>query len=1160
MGRMLDKIQSSVLDEETTQQTIEPPKEDLIEPVIKKRKAGKMLQSIQNDVANERAPEVQKRIESNSAVQEAAMRFVRDRLGMTEIDDPKEAMEEYMEHFRSFRVNELTAGGDYRYVSAAAADATGKTELREETKKRAAQRLSDYRLLYQSFNEMPDFNDGWVEATKDYAAGILTAPSTYVGLVLPGYGKAGGVIATKAAQQGVMSVLKNAFTKPITKLAHKAAANPIKTAMVAEGVAGTLQNVAEQNTEIEIDLRKDFKASETALAFGFGATAGALPAVGGVLAKGSAAKTIERGTDDIVEKAQAAVAKADKEALEKAESTLDKNKVLSKKISEALRPLDPELVKKGQENIKDISGELLPDFTVSLTVDRSKRILAFGTEILSKTKEGLQDGERITEGVARILRQLDDKKTGSGHQFFERTLKKYNLTYDDYANVFMADVSDAARTLQKAGQHARVFKRLKSVAADNIFLLDDVTKKSVDKVVDDIEKGNVRGALKSRKALTGTDAGAGAFIRALDTARLASMTSQTATTLRNTVSGYSRVGIDTAVKAVDRGIAKFVGKGVSTPNEDIFATAYGLINKKEARAITEIFDMGFHTKASGLFRELQDIDPTGAGGSRMINGLKSYGKELNALNTISDNMFKRAAFVGSLKRQLNEKYTKVLNANKLGDKTADDYNLVNIIKEGKFNSVFGSKEGSAMLDAAVEDALYTTYQKSPSSPFARSVIQGIHNAPFLTTSIVPFPRFIANAMRFTYEYSPLYILSDIFGAGAISKTARGFDRYGKEITNYEEIAKSLVGTGMLAGATAFRLSENAGSNWWEYKFDDGSTFDMRPFFPAAPFLFVGDLIAKGAFKKEPIFGDRSLAVDAIQALSGTQFRAGFGIYALDKMLEDGIDLFSDGESAETKADKLYKAGGSFAANIVSTFTIPLTLGQDTYNTFMAPDEAVIVKQTDSSSIFELTVHKAMARLPGNYALEKMLAESIGSKPSEIYQVPTREEPLRRVTPISRQTFGILRQERKNFLEKEMARLKISRRSLSGKTGVPEADQLINKLIGEYSSDYLVPVLQNSKKYKNYTDEEKALYLKARIQDYKNDIMDIVKFNSRNAGKQRYGFDPLELRTFKKYDKVYRERATQRYDEVIGKPKDGEDYDYAILNNFAKVEKASGTLP
>ena len=66
----------------------------------------------------------QKNIEDNSAVREAAVRFVQDRLGMTNITDPDVAMEEYIEHFRSFNVNEITAGGDYRYVSAAAADAT----------------------------------------------------------------------------------------------------------------------------------------------------------------------------------------------------------------------------------------------------------------------------------------------------------------------------------------------------------------------------------------------------------------------------------------------------------------------------------------------------------------------------------------------------------------------------------------------------------------------------------------------------------------------------------------------------------------------------------------------------------------------------------------------------------------------------------------------------------------------------------------------------------------------------------------------------------------------------------------------------------------------------------------------------------------------------
>ena len=113
--------------------------------------------------------------------------------------------------------------------------------------------------------------------------------------------------------------------------------------------------------------------------------------------------------------------------------------------------------------------------------------------------------------------------------------------------------------------------------------------------------------------MEGKEAGAGAFIRALDTARLASMTSQTATTVRNTVSGYTRVGIDTVVKAVDRGIATSLGKGVQTPNEDILLLAYGLINKKSRKQSPKSL-MRVSNKATQLFRELQDIDPKGASG------------------------------------------------------------------------------------------------------------------------------------------------------------------------------------------------------------------------------------------------------------------------------------------------------------------------------------------------------------------------------------------------------------------------------------------------------------------------------------------------------------------------------------------------------------------
>ena len=1011
------------------------------------------------------AAKVQKEIVTNSAVQEAALRFAKDRHGMTDIS-VEDAMDEFVEHFREFNVNELTAAGDYRYVSAAAADAT------ERSDEDAARRLSDYRLLYQTFSEMPSYSDGFWKATGDYAEGILKAPSTYVGLVLPGAGKAGGIAATQAAKQAVNRTLAQALKTPITTLASKAAANPVKTAVLVEGTAGTLQNVAAQKAEMAADLREDYDASETLLAFGLsGAPVGAL----GVLAKGRAVEAVEAGTDDIVKEATEAVAKANAAAKEEAKKTLKKNRVLADKISGALRPLDPELVAKGKEDISRIADEkdLSPDFTIALDPDRTERIFAAATEVLAKDKDGLLDGERVTEGVARVIRGMDEADTDSGLSFLKETLEKYNITYDDFANMFMADVSDAARTLQKAGASSRVFKRLNAVAADSIFALDDVAKESVAKVAKAIDEADPRKALedlspkelaarkkaaKEAAKLEGKEAGAGAFIRALDTARLASMTSQTATTVRNTVSGYTRVGIDTVVKAVDRGIATSLGKGVKTPNEDIFALAYGLINKKESKAITEIFDMGFHNKATQLFRELQDIDPKGASGSAKIEKLRAYGKELNRLNTLSDNMFKRAAFVGALKRQLNERYTALEKAGKLAGRTQEDFNLVNIIKEGKFNTIFGDKAGKKALDKAIEDALYFTYQKSPSSPAARAIIQGIHSAPFLTTSLVPFPRFIANAMRFTYEYSPLYLLQ----GGARS--------FAKDSNNYEEVSKALVGTGLLAGAYAFRSSENAGENWYEYKMDNGQTFDMRPFFPAAPYLFVADMM-KRYRDEDPLFGDRSFITDSIQALTGTQFRAGFGIYAIDSALKD---LFRDDITAGDKAEKVM---ANFGANIVSTFTIPLTFGQDMYNTFLAPDDEVIVRQTETSNVFDLIVNKSLARIPANYAIEKHLDGFLGYSKPEIYEVPSKDEPMRRVTPITRQLGGILLKERRNFLENEMARLKITRRVLSGKTGVPEADQLINTLIGEYATDYVVPVIKNSEKYKNLPSDEQADFIK-----------------------------------------------------------------------------------
>jgi len=1150
--------------------SIEEPVSEAI-PTIRK---NRMLERTKGLVETEGAERSVANMNKNSAIREAASRFARDRFGMTNIDEDQ-AMEEFIEHFREFSVNEITAAGDYNYVSAAAADATGKTGLNINGKERAAQRLSDYRLLYQTFNEMPAFSDGFWTATGDYAEGIFKAPSTYVGLLLPGVGKGSGVAATQMSKHLVNKTLAQALRSPVTTLANKAASNPIKTTMAVEGVAGTLQNIAEQKTEMEIDLRDDFDLSQTALVGGVSAVAPVALAPSAI--KGLLKGKIEAETGEITEAALRQLEEANEAANEAAEKTLKSKSSVAQKASSVLPPLDPARVAAGREQFAETAEDLgvpqvgdkegvartigadpdqlaiTSDFVLSLDPNRTKRIWAAATEILAKSPTIKDDlGKlRITELVADVIRDMNKKKAGRGDKFYLATLKRYNITQDDFANMFMADVSDSARKLRMAAQAKQdltgvgtIFRDLNSVTADTIFALDDVAKKTVEKLNKATLDQDVRKILQSDKEVR--QVAEQTWLKSLDALRLSAMTSQTATTFRNMVSGYSRVGFDIATRvfdrAIDAGISKVSGRQVrQTPNEDIIAIAYGLVNGRESKAIEQIFRMGFHNKASQLFRELQDIPADNVGGKTMR--MRGLARELNALNTLSDNMFKRAAFVGGLKRSLNELYTiRSRKAAKAGKEAPDinDYNLVNIIKENKFNDTFTTKEGKALLDKAVSDALYFTYQRSPDNPIFKALIQGVHKYPFLTSSVVPFPRFIANAMRFTYEYSPLYIVE-----GAKRNLFR-------ESANYDEIGKALVGTSFLIGSMAFRQSEFAGENWWEAKTSTGQTFDLRPFFPAAPYLFVADLLNRYmSDNDDPVLGDRNFITDAVQALSGTQFRAGFGIYALDSALKD---LFRDDIDASKKIETL---GVNFAANILNTYTIPITAGQDLYNTFLAPDDERIVRQTNSSNILELTINKTLARLPGNYAIEKMLAEQLGINAPDIYESPTRDDPLRRVTPITRQTYGILLNDRKNFLEKELARLKISNRILSQKTGVPEADTMINALIGEYATDYIVPIMRNSDRYKDMKPDEQKEYIRQVIQNYKSEVMAFVKYRARRGGRERYGFDPMERVEFNRLRPMAQRRALEKYHRVYGKPEEGQKYDYEILTIYGKDFQKAG---
>ena len=1109
-------------------------------------------------------------IKRNPAVFESAKRFLADRHNMTNVKD-EDVIDEFIEHFRSFDVNEMTTAGDYGYVSAAAADATKKND------EKAKMRLADYRLLYQTFREMPAFYEegGAENAFGDYVEGLLKAPSTYLGLLLPGYGKAAGVASSQAAKAAVAGTLRQAFQPQRigSRMIQAAASNPVKTTIAGEAAFGALQNLAAQKTELEADLRREFSNEELLVT---SVASGVIPAAAAVgLAKTGFSRFAERNVEDLLDDADKATLANIKKANEAADETLlNVDKDLLEDTKEVLRALDPERVAEGEAartKIKDkviqeqeaAAGTTLPDdefdfiptFDIILDPSKKKRVFAMGMDLVQRAG-GRQQGERITETLGRGLRSMSEDEIKTDFNVGE-IFEKYDLTPDDFASLFMADVSAAARTLQGASS----VRKLLDASFDDLFGLNAQRKGDLYGAVQTFEKegsAGVRRFLEKADAVT-DDVQVGVAgrmlngVRSADALRLAFMTSQTGTTVRNTVSGAARVGIDVVTKAVDRGISKvlpgqksLVGKA----NEDVFSVLFGITNKKEAMAIEAVFKSGFSAKASQMFRELQDIvDATNMKSGVKLDKMRAIGANLNALNQASDNMFKRAAFVGSLKRQLNELFSAEIRA---GNKTQADFkefNLRDIVREGRFKGFFSTTEGKVILDKAVEESLYFTYQKTPDSPTARAIISGIHKAPFLTTSLVPFPRFIANAMRFTYEYSPLYLMD----AGFVRFAAKNQD-------NYEELSKALVGTGFLMGAVAYRMSEHAGENWWEGKKADGSTYDLRPFFPAAPFLFLGDLVARAfdgdiskmsvaGFKPfedqdRPLYGDRNELADAIQALSGTQFRAGSGLYALDAALRDVM--------AEDDPQKVQRMLTAAAANIINTYSIPMTMLQDTYNTFAAPDDARIVRDTNSSDMLSFGINRSLARIPMNYKIEEYLSELLGTRASEIYQSPTRAEDLRRTTPFSRQVYGVLYNERKNRFEKELAENKISRRIVFAKTGVPEADALIAQFMGEYITDYVVPAIEQSDVYNGLTREGKKDFLKRVIQEYRSDIMDIVTYNSKqDVYKERFGFDPMKKAAFNKVPKVDQERALQVYHDNHGEPTEGEMYDYTKLLYYVK---------
>lgn len=352
---------------------------------------------------------------------------------------------------------------------------------------------------------------------------------------------------------------------------------------------------------------------------------------------------------------------------------------------------------------------------------------------------------------------------------------------------------------------------------------------------------------------------------------------------------------------------------------------------------------------------------------------------------------------------------------------------------------------------ALDDTLGFTY--SAKSEVADKVGEVLDKMGKLGTTVrvvgatvMPFPRFMMNAMKFQFDYSPAGF-AKLLTAAERAKFAKG---------DVSAVSKAIVGSSMLYGAYQFRNSENAGEKWYEGRLPDGRTVDLRPYFPAAPYLLVADLIKRA---QDNTLDQAFETKDILQGLSGAQFRAGTGLYVTDQLLKDL-------SGAAGNLDKAKTVVTSWLADVGAGFLQPFSTFKDFYAQY-DPEEAVY-RDTKDNPLAAL-----LRPIPG-----AQQALGVPAAPSA-----TREGPLTTEDPALRQLLGATIRPVKNIVESELDKLGLTPYDVGSKTGEVAIDRLVNRDLGIIAERKIAPLLRSAK-YQSLDNVGKSaaikdMYAKAR---------------------------------------------------------------------------------
>ena len=932
------------------------------------------------------------------------------------VNDPEEVYDSFMKHMRYHEANEVTAIRDLMYVQEA--DASDKLE---------------FGRLINTFDRME--GESFTDAAGDYIEAGLTSPSTWIGLLTGGLGKMTALAATQTAKTGVRAVLGGAAKKLIGSPFMKAP-DAVKGAVV-EGAFGLGAGAAQEGARVEVGEQEEFTGGRTLTTGLTQAVAGALPAGLYGLQQGKAATKaldMRQAGKEASSASEAAATENVKKELSSIQNkdkiTVRKEDILGEEVMENLStiramqkdPLNPELVAEGTAILKGMSSAART--LAGLSDEVLDKITAASFKI--EKAAGLTLGkEPITAFIAKAMREGNLKD-----ETFKQILKDFNLDQKQFSYVYLAHLSKAGRDLGQAGQISKsLFKNDKGIATGKAAV--DAAQKQSDRLVQAVsEYMEVVGGKVSKDDLLEIVKDAEAtqkpvgFFRNLDRFRLGMMTGQLATTMRNVAGGGFRVAMDvfdTSFKNLLR-----VGKEYDDP---LAVSKYLLFNQSEAKVVRELFTEGYGMEADkffGTFLESATMSARMGGDTK----LSKLGATVNTLNRVSDNIYKQAIFAGRLDQIVRRTMKKNV------DGKAVERSLADVIADGDFKLI----PEESMQDA-IEKSLEFVYQAAPkgkniAADVGRGLIKYHQKLPFLVSAFMPFPRFVINQVDFVNAHMPIIGLlgNAVQKKSFNARTAEGAEMY----------AQQLTGVGMLSVAYDMRSRQGPETEWYEYVTEDGKSINMMPIAgPFNAFLLAADYLyrTKEGLKQKPLTEQMKAA---FQALGGPSFRAGTGLYTIDRLVEDSL---REGEPS----DKIKRAMARTAGDIINTFTLPLATVRDLVS--LSDDQMRYLPRTTYVDYFDvIAAHatKSLPSIPGipEVSLSEFMSDTFGSGEIDIEQgnidmVTGRSRKV--IDPFEKQLFGFGKSAPKTNLQKTLVRLQMQPYALYKKSDYPYEDRLIKEV-------------------------------------------------------------------------------------------------------------------